>query len=259
MRVSGNDRGCVNTLKKSATGRKLLQEAEKRGVKIEFKPDNGDSKMGQYNPNTNTITVESGNMEKMVETLGHELVHATTRENGNSMNEEKSAFIIGEKIAQEAGVNANPHSQQYWANHVDNAYKGLTQDNGILAKLYALGVDPAVNGTPLNANNTGAATNNNTAAAANPYTAAANNATGAAANPFGDNAAANNPLNPAANGQNPMMQMMMQMFMMIMQMMMRLFQMQQNNPQQQQQQNAFQDPNQQMLAPVMQTGFNFFA
>ncbi|MGD9580528.1 MAG: DUF6782 family putative metallopeptidase, partial [Vampirovibrionia bacterium] len=140
MRITGSDNGSINTLKKSATGRKLLEEAQRRGVNIQFKADNGDSTMGQYNPNNNTITVEQGNIEKMTEVLAHELVHATTKENGNSMNEEKMAFIIGEKVSEEAGVNNTKHSDSYWNNHVNSAYSGLKNDNGIMNALAALDI-----------------------------------------------------------------------------------------------------------------------
>lgn len=142
MNTSGNDFGAMNTLMSSATGRTLLADAEKRGVKIEFKPNNGDSQAGKYNPNTKTITVEHNSLEKMTEVLGHELVHATTPENGNSMKEEKMAFIMGEKIAKEAGVDNKPHSDAFWNNFVDNKYKSknLKDDNGIMSALHNLDI-----------------------------------------------------------------------------------------------------------------------
>jgi len=141
MNTTGNDYGTMNALMSSSTGRKLLADAERRGVKLEFKPD----KKNAFNPNTNTITIGQDSLEKMTEHLGHELVHATTRENGNSMKEEKMAFIIGEQVASEAGVNNNPHSESFWNNHVDKAYKndGLKADNGIMGALSFLNNDVA--------------------------------------------------------------------------------------------------------------------
>lgn len=246
MRITGNDNGAMKTLQKSETGRKLLAEAEKRGVKIEFKPDNGDSTMGQYNPNNNTISVENGNIEKMTEVLAHELLHATTSENGNSMNEEKMAFIMGEQVAREAGVDYNPHDNNFWNNHVDKAYTGLKNDNGIMSAINALDL-AAGQGTPTNT-----ATNTQYNQAANQATPAAN-ATPATYDPFAQ-AANNNPLQGQLNGpQNGMMQMMMQFFMMMMQMIMQMMQAQPNNNQNQQQ-NA-QDPQN----PFALQGLNFTA
>ena len=235
MRITGNDNGAMKTLKKSQTGRKLLQEAEKRGVNIQFKKDNGDSTMGQYNPNNKTITVEQGNIEKMTEVLGHELVHASTPENGNSMKEEKMAFIIGEKVASEAGVNKNPHSESYWNNHVDKAYSGLKNDNGIMSALSALDLaanqataaNTATNNTATNAtNNTETATN-----ATDTANTAANATPAQENNPF-EAANNNNQQTQQNNPQNGFIQMMMQFFMMMMQMFM---QNQPNNNQGQQQ------------------------
>ncbi|MEW5820357.1 MAG: DUF6782 family putative metallopeptidase [Cyanobacteriota bacterium] len=221
LRISGNDNGAMEALKRSATGQKLLAEAEKRGVKIQFAADNGDNTMGQYNPNNNTITVESGNIEKMTEVLAHELVHATTKDNGNSMQEEKLAFQIGEKVAGEAGVNYNPHDASYWNNHVNKAYSGLSNDNGIMNALNALGVTA----DGITANNLATGVNNNTA---NNYAAEAPNAAAGVAN-NADPFAAANQNNPLANMQNQMQGGLLQMIMMLMQMIMKLMMGQGNN------------------------------
>lgn len=241
MRITGNDNGAMNTLKKSQTGRKLLQEAEKRGVNIQFKPDNGDSTMGQYNPNTKTITVEQGNIEKMTEVLGHELVHASTPENGNSMKEEKMAFIIGEKIAGEAGVNKDPHTESYWNNHVNSAYSGLKNDNGIMSALSAL--DLAANqATAANTAATNATNNADTATnATNTGNTAANATPAQENNPF-DIANNNNQQTQQNNPQNGFMQMMMQFFMMMIQMFMQNRPNNNQNQQQNTQQNAQLNP-----------------
>lgn len=252
MNVTGNDRGCLATLQKSATGRKLLEEAAKRGVKIEFKADNGDSTMGQYNPNNNTITVESGNMEKMVETLGHELLHATTNENGNSMQEEKMAFVIGEQIAEEAGVNNVKHDEAFWGNHVNNAYKGLQNDNGIMNAMNALGVAADEATAAANKANNYAANN----AAVAPQLAAATPAVPTApTNPFGATATNNaDPTNLMNNiqGVQAFMQQFMQMIMMIMQMLQNMFQNNQQNPN-----NLLNQQDTNQLKPVQ--GINFAA
>lgn len=267
MQISGNDNGALAALKRSATGQKLLAEAEKRGVKIEFKANNGDSTMGQFNPNNNTVTVENASLEQMVETLAHELVHASTKENGNSMQEEKSAFIIGEKVAEEAGVNYNKHDPSYWANHVDRAYSGLSGDNGILSSLYALGISPTGQ-DPLPANQRGnyAANNTGNNYANNFVTPTAANTAAADTGNYAANNAANADPTQAANMQNNpmakmmagMMQMFMQMMQMIMQMMMQMQNGQQNNTQQQAVSPFANAGNQYQLQPV-NAPFNLMA
>lgn len=132
----------MNTIWNTPTGQKLMQNAADRGVNIQFLPDNGDNVKGLFDPTSNTITVENGTQEEMVETLAHELVHAATPENGNSLNEEYMAFVTGEKVAQEAGINFNPHGNDFWAQHVGSAYgnDGLPNDNGIAGSLANLGI-----------------------------------------------------------------------------------------------------------------------
>jgi hypothetical protein len=222
----------MNTLKKSPTGQKLLAEAQKRGVKIQFAENNGDRVNGQYNPNNNTITVEKNNIETMVETLAHELVHAVTPENGNSKNEEFMAFKIGEQVAEEAGVNFNKHHDDFWKNHVASSYGNLKQDNGIMAALGNLDKAASANYTGFNnapqAANAGNGGNNGT----DVYNIAKQAAQGvplaaAQANPY--NAAANAAQQAAPQIQNPMMggmqgqDMMQQLMAFIMQFIMQLF------------------------------------
>jgi DNA uptake protein ComE-like DNA-binding protein len=218
---------------------KLLQEAQRRGVQINFAQNNGDNVLGQYNPNNNTITVENNDLETMVETLAHELVHATTPENGNSLNEEYSAFVIGEQVAKEAGVDNNPHSADFWKNHVANSYSGLAKDNGIFGALNALGIaaNDAQAAIKPAAQNAAAPTYGQAAAAAanitpqqaatDPFTSAMNQANSIIGGPQAAAAPAAtadqaNPLNqadPLAGGN----QQLMQFIMMIVQMLMQMF------------------------------------
>lgn len=133
----------ASLLGKSQTGMNLLQEAQRRGINIEFQQNPGNGVMGYFDPNKDTVVVHSNDPEKMTETLAHELYHAVTKENGNSMNEELAAFLIGEQVAGEAGVDFNPHTNKFWEDHVNRAYgaDGLAQDNGALNSLNQLGID----------------------------------------------------------------------------------------------------------------------
>ncbi|MEW5822560.1 MAG: hypothetical protein AB1782_20370 [Cyanobacteriota bacterium] len=133
----------MNLVGATPTGSKLLNEAARQGVNIQFLPNNGDNVIGQYDPTSNTVSVEENDLETMVEVLSHELVHSTTPGNGNSLEEEYSAFLVGEKVAGEAGVDYNPHSNSFWSDHVKSSYgdQGLVASNGILNDLGMMGIE----------------------------------------------------------------------------------------------------------------------
>lgn len=128
-------------LKDSPTGMKLLEEAKNNGTKIIF--DKGEEGVnGYFDPNNNTIHIHANGSEDQAETLAHELLHATTAENGNSLEEEKEAFKIGESVAAELGIDRIHRGEDFWNKHVDSAYKGdgLKKDNGIEAAMANLGI-----------------------------------------------------------------------------------------------------------------------
>jgi hypothetical protein len=219
----------INVLQKSPTGAKLLAEAQKKGVKINLGANLGANVNGQYDPKNNTISVKNGDLETMVETLAHELVHATTPENGNSMNEEKTAFLIGEQVAAEAGVDNNHRGAAFWNQHVEKSYSGLAKDNGIMGALNALGI--AANDVKNNPNGIAGAQYAAAPAGNDPFTTAMNQAAGIAAGQANPVQAAANPLGAAQqvgqqaapNGVAGNMQMFMQFIMMILQMIMQMF------------------------------------
>lgn len=142
----GNGNQVLDTIAKSPTGLKLLQQAQQAGVKINFAPDKGDGVNGFYDPNNNSITVHAKDLETMTETLAHELYHAVTKGNGNSIEEEKAAFAIGEQVAGEAGVDANHRGTAFWDAHVERAYAGdgLARTNGTAAAMAQMGIAPAM-------------------------------------------------------------------------------------------------------------------
>ena len=122
-------------------GQILLQQAEARGVKIQVGnlPPNVN---GQFDPNTNTITVKDPNN---IKTLAHELVHAATPENGNSLAEEGAADEVGYRIAERiAGRDLDGRNDQQ-ANFAKRELytlrtAGGQQNNNIAGVLSSMGI-----------------------------------------------------------------------------------------------------------------------
>lgn len=113
-------------------GQKLLAMAAERGVKIQVGhlPSN---LLGQFNPNTNTVTISANNPDS-IETLGHELVHAVTPEDGTSKTEEATANVVGNQIKSRLNGQA-PRDPRTIVNETIPLYPKLKADNGILQKL----------------------------------------------------------------------------------------------------------------------------
>lgn len=235
----------LQKLLSTPTGQKLFQECQQKGVKINFAEDNGDSSMGQFDPKTNTITVENGSLEQMIEVLAHEMLHASTPENGNSKQEELAAFLIGERAASEAGVNNNPQGADFYGAHIDKAYAGLQEDNGISNAISNMGLGAnQIGNVGQNSFNTG---NANIFAMSGTN---GNNVFASTANPFslGDNQQANGQQNQQNDPMMQMFQMMMNFFSVMMQMMPQVA----GNNNQQQNNN-----NQASINPFMQQQQNF--
>ncbi|MDX2085433.1 MAG: hypothetical protein SFZ03_08605 [Candidatus Melainabacteria bacterium] len=83
----------------SPTSRALMDVAAANGVRIRVDTTGNRNILGFYDPNTNEIVV--GNPQNL-STIVHELTHAVTRNNGNSLTEEGLADVIGEIGAAEA-------------------------------------------------------------------------------------------------------------------------------------------------------------
>lgn len=113
-------------------GKRLLAMAAERGVKIQVGhlPSN---LLGQFNPNTNTITISANNPDS-VGTLAHELVHANTKEDGTSQTEEAAANVVGNQIESRLRGRA-PRDPRTIVNETVPLYPKLKADNGILQKL----------------------------------------------------------------------------------------------------------------------------
>ena len=129
--------GPVTQIANDAQGNKLLNgalDAGLRGIEVANLPAGF---QGQYLPDLKQIqvapTTVGGN--DIVRTLAHELVHAATPGNGDSLNEENLADKIGTEI-QRRLTGMGP-------GYVlgGNSYNGLPQDNGIGTALRLLGIN----------------------------------------------------------------------------------------------------------------------
>lgn len=167
----------TSLMRKSATGSKLLDQVNKRGVKINVvdnikSNDPNSVTNGFYDPNKNTITIRKDSMEDMLKVLAHESVHAVTKEDGNSKAEEVSAFKMGEKVATEAGINTDPKSDSEIANNVNSCYKGLQSNNGIQNDLSNLGLNAGGTSAIQNCSESSGSsgTDSSAASSSNPFT-----------------------------------------------------------------------------------------
>lgn len=90
----------INRLGTDPEGRNLLQEAQRRGVRIEV-GDVGRGTLAHFDPNENKIVVGRETMRNGtgLASLAHELVHATTPHDGDSQHEEGMANVIANRIS----------------------------------------------------------------------------------------------------------------------------------------------------------------
>lgn len=90
----------INQLATDPEGRNLLEEARRRGVSIAVgQPVEG--ALAHFDPNNNTVVLghETMNRGTGLQSLIHELVHATTPGDGNSQHEEGMANVIADRIS----------------------------------------------------------------------------------------------------------------------------------------------------------------
>ncbi len=119
-------------------GRTLLAEAQRQGVSISVGDTGGNNILGLFQQNGNQKQIIVGDGAN-VKTIVHELVHASTSEDGDSQHEEGLANVIGDRIASRVlGRQAANPNQIY--NNTLPLYQGLGRFNGIEESLGRLGI-----------------------------------------------------------------------------------------------------------------------
>jgi hypothetical protein len=117
-------------------GRILLSKAQERGVKIQAGETGAPNVLGKFETGSNTITVKD---PSNVKTLVHELVHATTPEDGNSQKEEGLANVIGNRVESRLKGTA-PENPNQIINQTIPLYPDLQGSNNIINSLSKLGI-----------------------------------------------------------------------------------------------------------------------
>jgi hypothetical protein len=129
-------RNAVTQVAKDPVGNTLLQNAVKGGLAGINLANMPAGFFGQTLPETKQVQIAPQTLggNDLVRTIGHELVHAATLGNGDSLKEENVADQIGTQIQQ--------RTTGFGPGYIlgGNAYNGLPQDNGIVNALRGLGI-----------------------------------------------------------------------------------------------------------------------
>lgn len=126
----------LNALAQDPEGAKLLEKAKANGFSVKVGNTGGNNVLGVTDPNTKTIILGDGNNLK---TLVHELVHASTTNDGNSQTEEGLANIIGKRVESRLTGKPLENPNTTFNNTLPN-YKNLNANNNIVQSLSALGI-----------------------------------------------------------------------------------------------------------------------
>jgi hypothetical protein len=133
--VTGDPRlqQAMQEIARDPEGAKLAQAAQAQGLKLqvgELPP----GVMGQHLDGTITISPRAmSNKPDLIHTLAHELGHAATRPDGDSVNEEQAVDQLGVRIQQR--IAPGPTFQLNLG-----GYQGLPQDNGVRGSLSRIGL-----------------------------------------------------------------------------------------------------------------------
>jgi hypothetical protein len=145
----------LSDISRDPEGQKLLAAAKQKGVQIQMGPPeaaqaDGSIKRG-YQQGNNIVINSYDSKEGLRATLAHELVHAATQGDGNSMQEETVADVVGNRIARRInGQGTSPQqeksdysSRSAWVHNPASDYlsDNLPENNGILQSLQGLGID----------------------------------------------------------------------------------------------------------------------
>jgi len=129
-------RNAVTQVAQDPVGNKLLQGAVNDGLAGIQLANMPAGFFGQTLPQAKQVQIAPQTLQgnDLVRTIGHELVHAATLGNGDSLREENVADQIGTQIQQ--------RQTGFGPGYVlgGDAYNGLPQDNGISSALKLLGI-----------------------------------------------------------------------------------------------------------------------
>lgn len=129
-------RNAVTQVAQDPVGNKLLQGAVNDGLKGIQVANLPAGFFGQTVPEQKTVQIAPQTIQgnDLVRTVAHELTHAATLGNGDSLNEENIADKLGTQVQQ--------RQTGFGPGYVlgGDAYKGLQQDNGIVNALKLLGI-----------------------------------------------------------------------------------------------------------------------
>ena len=115
-------------------GAKLVQAAEAQGLKVQV-GNLPPGVMGQHENGVITISPNAlKNDSDLIHTMAHELGHAATRGDGDSIAEEKAVDELGQRIQQRVAPGGTYQLDV-------GAYHGLSQDNGIKNSLAQIGIN----------------------------------------------------------------------------------------------------------------------
>lgn len=126
----------LDLIRQDPEGSRLLAEAERRGVRISPGNPGGSNILGVFNPNNNSIIVRD---PSNIKTIIHELVHATTPEDGNSRTEEGLANVVGDRVASRI-QGRTPGNPSAIFNNTLGLYPELRGRNGIRSSLAGMGI-----------------------------------------------------------------------------------------------------------------------
>jgi len=133
--VTGDPRlqQAMQEIARDPEGGKLVQGAQAQGLKLQV-GNLPPGVMGQHLDGVITISPRAlSNKPDLIHTLAHELGHAATRNDGDSINEEQTVDQLGQRIQQR--IAPGPTFQ------LDiGSYRGLPQDNGVRNSLARFGL-----------------------------------------------------------------------------------------------------------------------
>jgi hypothetical protein len=138
---NGNSRqqllNSLNTIAQDPEGRVLVQQALKNGVTFSAGNTGASNVLGEFTPGNNHIVVGNPND---IKTLVHEMVHAASKQDGNSQLEEGIANVIGDRVSARLAGRAASNNAQNILSTTARLYPELGASNNIRQTLFGLGI-----------------------------------------------------------------------------------------------------------------------